>query len=303
MSAAERSIRVGVSGWTYAPWRGIFYPPGLRQSEELRYAAHQFRAVEVNGTFYGSLRPETFADWTQQVDAGFVFAVRAPRTITHVRRLRDVEAPVANFATSGLLRLGMHLGPILWQLPTNLRFDHALIEAFLRLLPRTTTEALGLGRKYDEEPRTPAFADRRRPLRHAIEVRHESFHCPSFIELLKAYNVALVCIDSLARPRLMDVTADFIYWRMHGSGEFRASGYDNDALEIWAERFRTWASGGEPADAERIGPRSPRRRRDVYVIFDNDMKLRAPANAMELVRRLRLSPPRDRGHGLVYPGT
>ena len=286
-------IRVGVSGWTHAPWRRVFYPAGLPQHQELRYAASQFRAIEVNATFYGPQRPETFTGWTEQVAPDFVFAVKAPRSITHVQRLRDIERPLASFFASGLLRLGLHLGPVLWQFPSNFRYDPERMDAFLRLLPRTAAEAADRGGKHADRFRAPSWwqPDVNRRLRHAVEIRHESFRCPGFIASLRAHNVALVCADSVAWPRLMDVTADFIYCRMHGSEEICASGYDNDALERWASRFRAWASGDEPADAERIGPKAHRRKRDVFVFFDNDLKVRAPANAMELIRRLRRPPP------------
>lgn len=282
-------IRVGISGWTYAPWRGVFYPKGLRREHELGYAAARFGTIEINGTFYGLQRPEAFRDWAEQVPAGFVFAVKAPRFITHILRLRDAQVPLANFIASGLLRLGMHLGPILWQLPANFPFDPARLEAFLRLLPRSTEAALRLGRRHDNRLRGPAWlaTDAQRPIRHALEIRHDSFRCQAFINLLRAHDVALVCADSAVWPRLMDLTTDFVYCRLHGPKELYASGYDNAALDAWASRCQTWAAGDEPEDAERVGGKGRSRRRDVYVYFDNDAKVRAPANATELIRRLR----------------
>lgn len=282
-------IRVGISGWTYAPWRGAFYPKGLKREEELAYAASHLRAIEINGTFYGMQRPDAFESWADQVPADFVFAVKAPRYITHILRLRDPQVPLANFIASGLLRLGIHLGPILWQFPPNFRFDPARIEPFLRLLPHDTAAALALGRKHDNKLRAPAAleVEGRRPIRHAFEIRHESFRCQEFIGLLQAHDVALVCADSVEWPRLMDVTSDFVYCRLHGSEELYASGYDNAALDQWAARLKTWARGEEPEDAERVGSKARSRKRDVFVFFDNDKKVRAPANAMELIRRLR----------------
>jgi uncharacterized protein YecE (DUF72 family) len=282
-------IRVGVSGWTYAPWRGVFYPKGLKREHELEYAASQFRAIEINGTFYGMQRPDAFAAWADQVPANFVFAVKAPRFITHIRRLRDIEIPLANFIASGLLRLGVHLGPILWQLPPNFHFDPARLEPFLGMLPHDTDAAAVLGRRHDDKLRASAWleVEAKRPMRHAIEIRHESFRCRPFIELLRAHDVALVCADSVAWPRLMDVTSDFVYCRLHGSEELYASGYDNDALDAWARRIKAWAAGEEAPDGDRVGVQTRRRKRDVYVFFDNDMKARAPANATELIRRLR----------------
>ncbi len=282
-------VRVGLSGWTYAPWRGVFYPKGLRREEELAYAATHVRSIEVNGTFYGMQRPEAFQAWADQAPAEFIFAVKGPRYITHILRLRDAEVALANFIASGLLRLGCQLGPILWQFPPNFRFDPKRIEPFLRLLPRDTGAAATLARKHDNRLRAPAWLDYepRRTMRHAFEIRHDSFRCQAFIDLLRAYDVALVCADAPQWPRLMDLTADFVYCRLHGAAELYAGGYDNAALDAWATRIKTWARGEEPEDAERVGGNARARRRDVFVYFDNDKKVRAPANAMELIRRLR----------------
>ncbi|HEX2940906.1 MAG TPA: DUF72 domain-containing protein [Rhodopila sp.] len=282
-------IRVGVSGWTYAPWRGAFYPKSLQRQQELAYAAHRLGTIEINGTFYGLQKPEAFRVWAEQVPAGFVFAVKAPRLITHVLRLQDAQAPLANFIASGLLRLGVHLGPILWQLPANLPFDPTRLDAFLRLLPRSTHAALTLGRQHDRRLSTTAWlqTDAQRPLRHALEVRHESFRCQAFIDLLRAHDVALVCADTAVRPWLMDLTSDFVYCRLHGPAALYAGGYDSAELDVWADRCRLWAAGEEPRDAERIGGKGRPRRRDVFVYFDNDARARAPANAAELIRRLR----------------
>jgi uncharacterized protein YecE (DUF72 family) len=282
-------IRVGISGWTYAPWRGVFYPPEVKREQELAYAASQLRAIEVNGTFYGMQRPDAFASWAEQVPADFVFAVKAPRYITHMLRLNDAQVALANFIASGLLRLGVHLGPILWQFPPNFRFEPARIVPFLKMLPHDTGHAAILGRKHDNRLRAPAWleVDIRRSMRHAFEVRHESFLCQEFIDLLRENDVALVCADSVEWPRLMDVTSDFVYCRLHGSQELYASGYGDAALDQWRGRIKAWARGEEPEDAERIGGKARARKRDVFVFFDNDKKMRAPANAMELIRRLR----------------
>jgi uncharacterized protein YecE (DUF72 family) len=282
-------IRVGIAGWTYEPWRGVFYPKGLKRQQELEYAASQFRSIEINGTFYGMQKPASFAHWADQVPADFVFSVKAPRYITHILRLRDPLVPLANFIASGLLRLGTHLGPILWQFPPNFRFDPGRIEPFLAMLPQDTEAAAELGARHDGKLHAPAWLEvgSKRPIRHAFEIRHESFRCDAFIDMLRARNVALVCADSVQWPRLMDVTADFVYCRLHGSEELYASGYDNAALETWARRVRAWASGDEPDDAERVGGKARPRKRDVFVFFDNDKKVRAPANALELMRRLR----------------
>ena len=282
-------IRIGISGWTYAPWRGVFYPKDLKRQYELAYAASQFRTIEVNATFYGLQHPDTFAGWTEQVPAHTLFSLRAPRAITHVRRLRDIEVPLANFLASGILRLGIHLGPILWQLPTNFRFDPARLQPFLRLLPHDTRSATKLANKYESTHRAPAWLseDVNRPLRHALEVRHESFRDRAFLDLLRQHNVALVCSNATTWPCFKDLTSDFVYCRLHRSNEFCASGYNPSALDAWAARIKAWAAGEDTPEEDRIGARSRRRKRDVFVFFDNDLNIAAPANAMELIRRLR----------------
>ena len=290
-TASRRSgdIRVGISGWTYQPWRGVFYPPGLAHARELEFAASRFRTIEINGTFYGLQRPAAFADWAARTPADFVFAVKAPRYITHMLRLRNAETPLANFLASGLLCLGPNLGPILWQFPPNFAFDPDRLEPFLRLLPHETDAAARLARRHDARLTGRAYiqTDAVRPLRHAIEIRHESFRDSAFIRLLRTYNVALVCADTVAWPRLMDVTADFMYCRLHGSEQLYASGYADVALDAWAARVTAWARGSEPADAERVGGPAPRKQRQVFVYFDNDAKVRAPADAAGLAKRVR----------------
>jgi uncharacterized protein YecE (DUF72 family) len=233
-------------------------------------------------------RPTAFADWADRSPDGFVYAVKAPRFITHIRRLREVEVPLANFIASGLLRLGAKLGPILWQFPPSFRFDAERLETFLRLLPHDTQAAAHYGRKHDDRLKAPASlkVDAERPLRHAVEIRHESFRDRAFIDLLRHYDVALVCADTVEWPRLMDLTSDFVYCRLHGSEELYASGYDQKSLDQWAARVAAWAQGDEPADAERIGGKGKRRKRDVYVYFDNDIKVRAPADAHDLIERV-----------------
>ncbi len=288
MKHSAGEIRIGISGWTYAPWRGVFYPKRLAQTRELEYAAQQFRSIEINGTFYGMLRPDAFATWARQVPEDFVFALKGPRFITHLRRLRDVETPLANFIASGLLRLGPKLGPILWQLPPNFRFDAERLDAFLKLLPHDTVAAARLGRKHDSRLKASAWlkADAERPMRHAFEIRHESFRDRAFIDLLRRHDVALVCADSVEWPRLMDITADFVYCRLHGSQQLYASGYDDAALGDWAQRVVAWARGGDPDHAEHVDGKARRRIRDVFVYFDNDAKVRAPVDAMALARRV-----------------
>jgi uncharacterized protein YecE (DUF72 family) len=288
--AMTGSVRIGISGWTYAPWRGRFYPEGLPQKRELSYAAGLFSTIEINGTFYSLQRPETFARWADETPEGFVFAVKGSRYVTHLLRLKEVKVPLANFFASGLLRLGAKLGPILWQLPPNFRFDPARIEDFLALLPGDTEAAAALARQHDGRLRRRAWmkTDAKRHLRNALEIRHESFVTPAFVELLRAHDVALVCADTVEWPRLMDLTADFVYCRLHGSEELYASGYDDAALDCWAARIAAWARGGEPPDTERViaHPAPKRKTRDVFVYFDNDVKVRAPVDAQGLMRRV-----------------
>jgi uncharacterized protein YecE (DUF72 family) len=289
------TVRIGISGWTYAPWRGKFYPPKLLHKRELGYAARSFSSIEINGTFYSLQRPENFAQWAAATPPDFQFAVKGSRYITHLLRLRNIEKPLANFFASGVLRLGPKLGPILWQFPPNFRFEAERLEPFLQLLPHDTNAAVALARRRDSRMTGRAWlrTDARRPIRHAIEIRHDSFRSPDFIALLRRHRVALVCADTVDWPRLMDVTADFVYCRLHGSEELYASGYDDAALDIWAARVVAWAHGGEPSDAERVidKPGPKRARRDVFVYFDNDRKVRAPVDAQALRERVERAQP------------
>jgi uncharacterized protein YecE (DUF72 family) len=284
------SVRVGISGWTYAPWRGAFYPKKLRQQDELPYASRQVSSIEINGTFYRQQAPKSFTAWAAAVPEDFVFSIKGPRFITHIRRLREIEGPLANFMACGLLNLGAKLGPILWQLPPNFTLDLDRLSHFLDCLPHDTAAAAALAARHDGWLKEAAAVeiDANRPMRHALEIRHESFRDRAFIDLLRARGVALVCADTVEWPRLMDVTADFLYLRLHGSEALYASGYDDAALDDWARRIRAWAAGGEPRDAERIGPEAARRPRDVFVYFDNDIKVRAPVDARALMGRLGL---------------
>ncbi|HET8728255.1 MAG TPA: DUF72 domain-containing protein [Alphaproteobacteria bacterium] len=283
-------IRIGISGWTYPPWRGVFYPEGLPRRRELEYASRRFGSIEINGTFYGLQKPDAFRRWHAETPDGFVFAVKGSRYITHMKRLEDAEIPLANFFASGLLALGPKLGPLLWQLPPRLRFDEARLDTFLALLPHDTEAAARLARRHDGrlEERAWTVTDLKRPMRHALEVRHDSFRTPRFPELLRRHGVALVFADAVEWPYLEDVTSDLVYLRLHGSEELYASGYSDKALDRWAARVRTWASGREPADAKRVGDEAPPvpDGRDVYVYFDNDAKVRAPFDAAGLMARL-----------------
>lgn len=301
LAAAPGRIRIGLSGWTYAPWRGVFYPQKLSQDEELSYAASLFDSIEVNGTFYRLQQPSSFVRWYDETPGDFVFSVKAPRYITHVRRLREIETPLANFLASGPLLLGEKLGPLLWQFPPFLRYDAARFEAFFAMLPHDTGRAARLARRHDERVASDdGIPDGlSRPLRHAIEIRHESFRDPTFIEMLRRHDIALVCADTVSWPRLMDLTADFVYCRLHGSEELYVSGYDDASLDAWARRVLAWANGGEPEDAERVLPAlassasAQRAGRDVFVYFDNDVKVRAPADADSLLARVSRSKTTD----------
>lgn len=287
------SIRIGISGWRYAPWRGKFYPRTLPQRAELQYAASCFRAIEINGSFYSLQRPQSWRSWREQTPPRFVFSVKGPRYITHMLRLRRVEQPLANFLASGVLALREKLGPILWQFPGNFAYDEQRMEAFLRLLPRDTQAALCLARRRAAwmKGRTCLTIDRRRRLRHAFEVRHESFLTPSWIALLRKYHAAQVIADTANRwPLREDVTADFVYIRLHGDQELYRSGYADAALDRWGRRITTWSRGGEPRDARRISSTRlpPRKSRDVFCFFDNtDAKLRAPVDARTLMEKVQ----------------
>ena len=284
------TLRIGISGWRYAPWRGVFYPRDLPQQSELGYAAQMFPSVELNGSFYSLQAPGNWLDWYHATPARFVFAVKANRYITHFRKLKDVEKPLANFFASGLFNLRQKLGPILWQFPPNLAYDPAKFSRFLELLPHNTAAALALarGRESRMHGRSMLAIDRNRRLRHAVEIRHESFLDPSFVTLLRRHHVALVVADTAGKwPYREDVTADFVYMRLHGDKQLYASGYTPHALARWARRISTWQRGAEPRDAHRIAGPAPRaRRRDVYCYFDNDAKVHAPFDASALSRLL-----------------
>lgn len=290
--SAGGTIRVGISGWTYAPWRGTFYPKKLAQKNELAFASAMLPSIEINGTFYRLQRPENFAAWHEQTPEGFVFSVKAPRFITHMRRLRDVETPMANFLLSGVLRLNEKLGPILWQCPPNMRFEPDVFEAFLGQLPRSTKDAARLLKYCDARVngRTWAKIDRDRPMRHAVEIRHESFATDAFARLLRKHGVAMVTADTAGKwPMMHDITADFVYLRLHGAEELYASGYTDTALDDWADKVRAWAMGGDIPSARRVGPAARKRaKRDLYVYFDNDVKVRAPFDAARLAVKLGL---------------
>ena len=281
-------IRIGISGWRYAGWRGVFYPKGLQQRRELEFAAGRFDTVEINGTFYSLQRPESFSEWSAQTPDDFVFSVKGSRFITHMLKLREARVPLANFFGSGMLRLGPKLGPLLWQFAPQMRFDPARFEAFFRLLPRTHREAAALMRRHADRLREdPAFRVRKdAPLRHCVEIRDESFAVPEFIDLLREHDIGLVVADTVEWPLLMDVSSDFVYCRLHGSEVLYASGYEDVAIEEWARRVVTWARGEHAEGRCAHMTRACVAPRDVYVYFDNDAKVRAPFDAAALRGRV-----------------
>jgi uncharacterized protein YecE (DUF72 family) len=272
-------IRVGISGWRYPTWRGVFYPDGLAQRRELEFASRQMNSIEINGSFYSLQRPSSYVAWRDEVPEGFVFAVKGSRFITHNKKLRvDDLTPLANFFASGVLALEEKLGPVLWQLPPQLSFDAGRIKAFLSALPRTTREAAKLARKHDVRIKHGDYVEVRvdRPIRYAFEVRHASFDDRTFFRLLRDANAAL-CIADTAGKWWPDPwaehepTADFLYARLHGSKRLYASGYSSAELDRWAERITRF--GG-----------------DAYVYFDNDVKVRAPFDAINLAARFDAAP-------------
>jgi uncharacterized protein YecE (DUF72 family) len=286
-------IRIGISGWRYPPWRKVFYPQDLTQKRELEFASRALPTIEINGSFYGLQRPSSYLSWYDQTPDNFVFSVKANRYVTHVLRLENVESAIANFLASGLFHLKEKLGPILWQFPPSLRFLPERFEHFLGLLPHDTEAAVEFAARHrsGNDERIYLDTDRKRPLRHAIEIRHKSFETPEFVDMLVRHKAALVIADTAGKwPYREDVTADFVYLRLHGAEELYASGYTDAALDRWATRIEGWSEGGQPQDAHLIANREPRQRksRDVYCYFDNDIKVKAPFDARKLLRRLAL---------------
>ena len=268
-------IRIGISGWRYDPWRHVFYPEGLPQRRELEFCGRHFPTVEINGSFYSLQRPEYYEQWYEETPQGFLFAVKGSRYITHMLRLSRIEKPLANFFASGILNLRDKLGPFLWQFPPMFRFKPERLEAFFRLLPRTSEQALALARRRDARMvgRSRLAIDANRKLRHAVEIRHPSFMTAEFVRLLRKHGIGLVVADTAGKwPKMFHVTADFVYVRLHGDIKIYTSGYSSRALASWARRIRNWDRDG----------------RDVYVYFDNDVKVKAPFDALNLMRKLGL---------------
>jgi uncharacterized protein YecE (DUF72 family) len=279
--------RIGISGWLYPPWRGVFYPDDLRQAGELAFASRQFPTIELNSSFYRLHTPQVYRGWSEQTPARFVFAIKGPRFITHIKRLKNVDDPLSVFFASGPLALGRKLGPFLWQLPPNFRYDHSIIDQFLARLPRRADEALAMARRHAPTDMPEAFLKRR--LRHALEVRHVSFLDEDFIRLARRHGVAVVVSDGARRwPMIRDVTAGFVYLRLHGEKKLYGSRYGDASLNRWADRIQAWLDGDQLPDKTLLAPDGmPRRQsRDVYVYFDNDTKVDAPFDAHRLADRL-----------------
>ena len=286
-------IRIGISGWLYKPWRGVFYPDGLSQKKELEYASRQLNSIEMNGTFYSLKRPNNFRQWYDQTPDDFLFSIKGSRYITHMLKLRNVEQPLATFFAQGLLQLGKKLGPFLWQFPPNFKYNPERLEQFFNLLPRTHQQAAEIAKGHDARLNNRALIESlpglgKRKLRHAIEIRNDSFVNEEFVALLRQHDIALVKADTVEWPLLMDVTSDFVYCRLHGSEELYASGYSDEALDQWANRIQTWSTGGEVTDGRTAAAKkaSKRKSRDVFVYFDNDIKVRAPFDSQSLLKRI-----------------
>ena len=243
------TVRVGVGGWTYEPWRGVFYPEGLAQKRELEFAAQALTAIEINATYYGRQKPQSWRNWAAAVPEGFKFSLKASRYCTARRKLADGKQSIDTFLQQGFTELGDKLGPINWQFADGKTFDREDFARFLDLIPDAQDGV---------------------PLRHALELRHESFADPAFLDLARARNMAVVFADSDAFPRIDEQTADFTYARLQQSVEAVETGYDAKALEGWAKQVRTWAKGG----------------RDVFVYFISGAKVRNPAAAQALIARL-----------------
>jgi uncharacterized protein YecE (DUF72 family) len=283
-------IRLGISGWSYDGWRGSFYPKDLPHSEELAYASQRFNSIELNGSFYALQRPDTYRGWYEATPGHFLFAVKGSRFITHNKKLRDVETALANFFASGVLLLKEKLGPIVWQFAPNFAFEEERFTAFLECLPRHTEDAARLAGQHDHRLRGRSWTqtDSKRRLRYAIEVRHESFLVPAFVRLARCYGTAIVFSDSADWPYTEELTAGYVYLRLHGAPETYVSSYSDEALDWWAERIRIWRDGGLPRHSKRITDRKPppRKTRDIYVYFDNDQQTHAPRDALRLAVRL-----------------
>jgi uncharacterized protein YecE (DUF72 family) len=286
------NIRIGISGWRYEPWRGVFYPKGLQQRRELEYASRQMNSIEINGTFYSLQRPASFRKWYDETPDDFVFAIKGPKYLTHMKKLSDIRQPLANFFASGVLLLGKKLGPILWQFPPWWPYDHARLAEFLKMLPRTSARASEFAHEHNLKKEDWIWTDAiaKTKIRYAFEPRHPSFFTADFVELLRKHAAALVFADTAGKwPYSEDLTADFVYCRLHGAKELYARGYTDEELERWVNRIKLWKTGKQPKDAETITKEKfkPGKPREIYVYFDNDIKVHAPFDAIRLAEKLK----------------
>ena len=260
-------IRVGIGGWNYEPWRETFYPATVAKKDELEYASRQVTAIEINSTFYRLQKPEVFSKWRESTPEGFKFSVKAPRFVAQRKTLADAGPSVEKFLASGVLELGSRIGPILWQLAPTHAFDASDVEAFLRLLPAKADSS---------------------PLRHVLEVRHQSFANAEFVAIAREHRCAIAFTDDPAYPSIANATSDFVYARLRCSTADQPTGYSTAALSGWARRAWMWAEGSEPDDLSRVNEKTASARpRDVFIYFINGAKERAPAAAQELLRQLK----------------
>jgi uncharacterized protein YecE (DUF72 family) len=260
-------IRVGIGGWVFAPWRGTFYPKGLPQARELAHASSVLTTIEINGTFYRTQKPDSFRKWADETPDGFVFSLKGPQFATNRRVLAEAGESIERFFNSGVTELKSKLGPVLWQMAPFKKFEPEDFAAFLALLP----------------PRVDGQA-----VRHVVEVRHESFVTPAFVEILRKHSVAVVLVDSTKHPMFADLTSDFVYARLQRTEEKLTTGYPPATLDAWAKRAQTWAKGGAPDDLKPIGKAAPSgTTRDVFIYMISGAKVRAPAAAVALIERLK----------------
>ncbi|MDX1646583.1 MAG: DUF72 domain-containing protein [Longimicrobiales bacterium] len=283
------TVRIGVSGWSYDEWSGDFYPEDLPASRRLRYVAERFDTVEANGSFYSLLTPSAYRSWYDDTPAGFRMAVKGSRFITHNKSLSDARVPLANFFASGPLALKEKLGPILWQLPERHALDPERLDFFLSLLPGSFEEAGDLAGQHDDEVEDAWIeTGENHRIRHVLEARHESFRRKEAVRILRDRDVAMAISHAGDWERTEEITAGFVYLRLHGAPRTYRSGYGDEALDDWARKIRKWAAGGEPEDALGSTDLQPPRRkgRDVYVYFDNDTEGRAPYDALALTERV-----------------
>jgi uncharacterized protein YecE (DUF72 family) len=260
-------VRVGIGGWVFAPWRGEFYPKGLPQARELEHASRKLTSIEINGTFYRTQKPDSFRKWAAEVPDDFVFSLKGPQFATNRRVLAEAGPSIERFFGSGVLELKSKLGPILWQMAPTKKFEPEDFAGFLALLPQRLDG---------------------RAIRHVVEVRHQSFVVPAFIDLLRKFSVTAVLVDSEKHPLIADITADFVYARLQRTTEKEKTGYPAKALDLWAKRARLWAEGGAPNELATIAAGAPARTpRDVFIYMISGAKVRAPAAAMALIERLK----------------